>query len=114
MSFSQFASDLDPATQSLLNRGARLTEIMKQKQYRPYSMAEEVVSIYAGVNGYLDEITLDKIPVFEQKLQEVVKKEAPEILESITQTRELKEEIKEKLNVVLKVLIDEMSGSADK
>ena len=114
MSFSQFASDLDPATQSLLNRGARLTEIMKQKQYRPYSMAEEVVSIYAGVNGYLDEIALDKIPVFEQKLQEVVKKEAPEILESITQTRELKEEIKEKLNVVLKVLIDEMSGSADK
>lgn len=114
MSFSQFASDLDPATQSLLNRGARLTEIMKQKQYRPYSMAEEVVSIYAGVNGYLDEIALDKVPVFEQKLQETVKKDAPEILESITQTRELKDEVKEKLNAVLKVLIDEMTESTDK
>lgn len=114
MSFSQFASDLDAATQSLLNRGARLTEIMKQKQYRPYSMAQEVVSIYAGVNGHLDEIALDKISAFEQKLQETVASNYPEILESITQTRELKEETKEKLNTVLSVLVEEMSESKDK
>ena len=114
MSFSQFASDLDPATQSLLNRGARLTEIMKQKQYRPYSMAQEVVSIYAGVNGYLDEIAIDKIASFEQKLQEKVAKDYPEILNSITKTRELKDETKEKLNEVLRVLIAEIAESADK
>ncbi len=114
MSFSQFASDLDPATQSLLNRGARLTEIMKQKQYRPYSMAQEVVSIFAGVNGHLDTIALDKISAFEQKLQEKVAKDYPEILESITKTRELKDDVKEKLNEVLRVLIEETTGNNDK
>ena len=114
MSFSQFASDLDPATQSLLNRGARLTEIMKQKQYQPYSMAQEVVSIYAGVSGKLDEIALDKISLFEQKLQKKVAEEYPEILESITKTRELKDETKEKLNEVLRILVEEMSESASK
>ena len=114
MSFSQFASDLDPATQSLLNRGARLTEIMKQKQYQPYSMAQEVVSIYAGVSGELDEIALDKISLFEQKLQKKVAEEYPEILESITKTRELKDETKEKLNEVLRILVEEMSESASK
>ncbi len=114
MSFSQFASDLDPATQSLLNRGARLTEIMKQKQYRPYSMAQEVVSIFAGVNGHLDTIAIDKISEFEQKLQEKIAREYPEILESITKTRELKDDVKEKLNEVLRVLVEETAGNNDK
>ncbi len=114
MSFSQFASDLDPATQSLLNRGARLTEIMKQKQYRPYSMAQEVVSIFAGVNGHLDTIAIDKISAFEQKLQEKVASDYPEILESITKTRELKDDVKEKLNEVLRVLVEEAAGNNDK
>ncbi len=114
MSFSQFASDLDPATQSLLNRGARLTEIMKQKQYRPYSMAQEVVSIYAGVNGHLDEIALDKVALFEQSLQKKVAEDYPEILENITRTRELTDETKEKLNAVLALLVEEMAESANK
>ncbi len=114
MSFSQFASDLDPATQSLLNRGARLTEIMKQKQYRPYSMAQEVVSIFAGVNGHLDTIAINEISAFEQKLQERVAKDYPEILESITKTRELKDDIKEKLNTVLRALVEEVAGNNDK
>ncbi|MBO7244946.1 MAG: F0F1 ATP synthase subunit alpha [Alphaproteobacteria bacterium] len=104
MNFSQFASDLDPATQALLNRGSRLTEIMKQKQYHPYSMAEEVISIFAGVNGYLDKIPLDNISAFEEKLLKTVEKEHKEIIESILSTNDLTEETKEKLSSVLKDL----------
>lgn len=111
LSFSQFASDLDPATQSLLNRGARLTEIMKQKQYQPYSMAQEVVSIYAGVNGHLDEIALDKVSAFERRLQETVAKDHPEILTDITQTNDLTDQTKERLDTVIKMLTDEMGNT---
>ncbi len=113
MNFSQFASDLDPATQALLNRGSRLTEIMKQKQYQPYSMAEEVVSIFAGVNGYLDEVDIADVALFEQTLQERIKTKHPEILESITATNDLTDETKEKLANVAKTLADEM-GNAEK
>ena len=111
MNFSQFASDLDPATQALLNRGSRLTEIMKQKQYQPYSMPEEVISIFAGVNGYLDEIDLDKIALFESRLQEIIKTKHSDILESISSTNDLTEETKEKLSKVVKELADEMGNS---
>lgn len=111
MNFSQFASDLDPATQSLLNRGSRLTEIMKQKQYRPYSMAEEVVSIFAGVNGYLDTVQLSDISAFESKLHEVIEKEHPDIYESILKINDLTEETKSKLIEVLKVLSETMGKS---
>ena len=113
MNFSQFASDLDPATQALLNRGSRLTEIMKQKQYKPYSMAEEVVSIFAGVNGYLDAIELDKVSEFETRLQSVIAKDYPEILENITATNDLTDETRSQLEKVVKSLADEM-GNADK
>ncbi len=111
MNFSQFASDLDPATQSLLNRGSRLTEIMKQKQYHPYSMAEEVVSIFAGVNGYLDNIPLDQISSFEAKLHDVIEKEHPKIYEDITKTNDLTEETKEQLIQILKTLSKDMGKS---
>ena len=111
MNFSQFASDLDPATQSLLNRGSRLTEIMKQKQYHPYSMAEEVVSIFAGVNGYLDNIPLDQISSFETKLHEVIEKKYPKIYKNIMKTNDLTEETKEQLVQILKTLSEDMGKS---
>lgn len=110
LSFSQFASDLDPATQSLLNRGARLTEIMKQKQYRPYSMAQEVISIYAGVSGYLDEIPLDRVFDFESRLQEMISMNYPEILMDITKTNDFSDQTKERLDTVIKILIGEMGN----
>lgn len=97
LSFSQFASDLDPATQALLNRGARLTEIMKQKQYAPYTMAQEVVSIFLGVNGYLDKLELKDIAGYEQALQEKIKLEGSDILRDIETTKDLSEETKAKL-----------------
>ncbi len=66
--FAQFGSDLDAATQKLLNRGSRLTELLKQSQFSPLKMEEQVVSIYAGVNGYLDNLPVNKVRAFEDGL----------------------------------------------
>ena len=82
-SFSQFASDLDPATQKLLNRGARLTELLKQKQYNPMPVEEEVVSIFTGIRGYLDELPVNKIAAFEAEMLKQLKATVPSVLESI-------------------------------
>ncbi len=82
-SFSQFASDLDPATQKLLNRGARLTELLKQKQYHPMPVEEEVVSIFTGIRGYLDDLPVNKIAAFETEMLKQLKAAVPSVLESI-------------------------------
>ena len=66
--FAQFGSDLDEATQQLLNRGARLTELMKQAQYSPLTNAEIVCLIYAGTNGYLDKVDVNQVGAFETGL----------------------------------------------
>lgn len=97
LSFSQFASDLDPATQALLNRGARLTEIMKQKQYSPYTMAQEVVSFFAGANGYLDKLEVKDISAYEAALQEKIKLEGSDILRDIETTKDLDDSLKARL-----------------
>ncbi|MCQ2914412.1 MAG: F0F1 ATP synthase subunit alpha [Alphaproteobacteria bacterium] len=81
--FSQFASDLDPATQKLLSRGARLTELLKQKQYAPMPVEDEVVSIYAGIRGYLDEMPIEKIAGFEKEMLEGAHQSCPDVFESI-------------------------------
>ena len=81
--FAQFCSDLDASTQKLLNRGSKLTELLKQDQYSPMTVAEQVVIIYAGVKGYLDSIDTSEIRSFEKGLLDLVKTENPEIIESI-------------------------------
>src|ERR1700742_2442934 len=78
--FSQFASDLDPATQRLLARGARLTELLKQPQYKPMSTEDQVVVIYAGVRGYLDKLAINDIGRYEASLLSELKTKHPEIL----------------------------------
>ncbi len=101
LSFSQFASDLDPATQALLNRGARLTEIMKQPQYKPYEMPQEVLAIYVGVNGFLDQIALSDIAEYESKMQKEIMEKVPEIVEEIKNTKDLSDDVKSRLNEFL-------------
>ena len=71
--FAQFGSDLDASTQKLLNRGSKLTELLKQNQYSPMTIAEQVVSIFTGVNGYLDDLELNQIRDFEKDLYELIK-----------------------------------------
>ena len=110
LSFSQFASDLDPATQALLNRGSRLTEMMKQKQYMPLTMAQEVVSIFAGVNGYLDKVDVKDISRYEAELQEKIKIEGADIIGEIEKTKDLSEDNKERLHAFIKKFTDDFVG----
>jgi len=83
VSFSQLASDLDPATQKLLNRGLRLTEVLKQPQHQPLSLAEEVVRLLVGTKGYLDAVDVSVVPEFLDGLYAYVKERAEDVLESI-------------------------------
>ena len=89
--FAQFGSDLDASTQQLLNRGSKLTELLKQKQYTPMTVAEQVISVFCGVKGYLDDIELKDISDFESKIIERCKSDKPEIIESILSTGKLEE-----------------------
>ncbi|KAJ1547386.1 Alpha subunit of the F1 sector of mitochondrial F1F0 ATP synthase [Nowakowskiella sp. JEL0078] len=99
--FAQFGSDLDASTQFLLNRGARLTELLKQAQYKPLSVEHMVVSIYSGVNGFLDKIPVDKVTAFEAALIPYVQANAPEIFESIKKESKVSEEIEKKMKTIL-------------
>ena len=95
--FAQFGSDLDAATQKLLNRGAKLTELLKQNQYSPLTVAEQVISVFTGVRGYLDDIELTEIKKFETEILEKIKNEKNEILNSIQTTGKLEKETEESL-----------------
>ncbi len=95
--FAQFASDLDASTQRLLARGARLTELLKQGQYQPMPVEEQVVSIFAGVRGYLDRVATNDVVRFEQGLLAQVRSAGAEILSSIRDKREITPETEEKL-----------------
>ena len=81
--FAQFASDLDPATKRLLERGARLTQLLKQDQYKPLSAAEQVVVIFAGTRGYLDDIPVDDVTDFEEQLLENLRASGKSLLKDI-------------------------------
>ena len=89
--FSQFASDLDAATQQLLARGARLTELLKQAQNAPLSVAEQVISLYAGTKGYIDGVAIVDVNRFEASLLEQVRAENADLLKTINDTGELSE-----------------------
>ena len=102
--FAQFGSDLDASTQQLLNRGSKLTELLKQTQYSPMTVAEQVISVFCGVKGYLDDIELKEIANFENKIIEKCKSEKPEIIESILSSGKLEEDSEQKLVEVIKQL----------
>ncbi|MBM3484228.1 MAG: F0F1 ATP synthase subunit alpha [Alphaproteobacteria bacterium] len=99
--FAQFGSDLDAATQRLLNRGARLTELLKQNQFSPMSVEEQVVSIFAGVRGYLDNVPVDKITRFEQEFMGEIKARHAGILDSIRTSKEISADVEKQLQGVL-------------
>ncbi len=95
--FAQFASDLDPATKQLLNRGERLTELLKQPVYHPMPIEDQVVSIYAGVRGFLDQIKVSEVKDFETKALADIKSNHPEFLEEIRNTKVISDELDKKL-----------------
>ena len=95
--FAQFASDLDATTQALLARGARLTELLKQPQFKPVPVEEQVVAIFAGTRGYLDRIPVNQVGEFERRLLADLKTREPAIIEAIRTDREIKKETEAKL-----------------
>ncbi|QFR33693.1 F0F1 ATP synthase subunit alpha [Ancylobacter sp. TS-1] len=95
--FAQFGSDLDASTQKLLNRGARLTELLKQSQFAPLKVEEQVVVIYAGTNGYLDVLPVSKVREFEQGLLLFLRSKHADILDTIRTSKELSKDTTEKL-----------------
>ncbi len=99
--FSQFASDLDASTQRLLARGSRLTELLKQAQYSPLPVEEQVVSIFAGVNGYLDNIEISEIGRFEQSLLEEFRSKHGDVLSAIRDEGEISDDTEKKLNDII-------------
>ncbi|MCW5774712.1 MAG: F0F1 ATP synthase subunit alpha, partial [Rhodospirillaceae bacterium] len=100
--FAQFASDLDAATQKLLARGARLTELLKQDQYTPLPVEEQVVSIFAGVKGFLDNVNLRDVSRFEQLYLSAIRDKGGDILAAVRKDREIKKETEEKLTAFLR------------
>jgi F-type H+-transporting ATPase subunit alpha len=99
--FAQFGSDLDAATQRLLNRGARLTELLKQPQFSPLKMEEQVVVIWAGTNGYLDPLPVSKVREFEEGLLSLMRSKHTDILNTIRDTGDLSDETAAKLKAVV-------------
>jgi len=99
--FAQFGSDLDASTQKLLNRGSKLTELLKQDQYSPMPVAQQVIAIFSGVRGFFDDIELNNIKDMEKQIYEEIKSSNPEIIDSINNTGKLEEEIDKKLTQVI-------------
>ena len=100
--FAQFGSDLDASTQALLNRGARLTELLKQPQYSPLTNAEQVIVIYAGTKGYLDKIDVKEVTSFEKNLVNYLRSEGKSLVEELTTNdRKIEGEIESKIKSLL-------------
>ncbi|WP_425407548.1 F0F1 ATP synthase subunit alpha [Hwanghaeella sp.] len=99
--FAQFASDLDASTQRLLARGARLTELLKQPQYQPLKVSEQVVSIYAGTKGYLDKVAVADVGRFEKTLLDHMRSEYADVMNEIDNSGQLSEEAEEKIKGAL-------------
>ena len=99
--FAQFASDLDASTQRLLARGARLTEVLKQGQFQPLSVGEQVASIYAGVRGYLDGIAAGDVVRFEEQMLSSLRENGKDIMDTINSTGELNDDTDKKLGEFL-------------
>ncbi len=99
--FAQFGSELDQATQRTLARGERMVATLNQPQYSPWPMEEQVVAIFAGINGYLDGVPVPQVPRFQDELREHMRTEKS-ILDAIREQKEISDELEEKLNAELK------------
>jgi F-type H+-transporting ATPase subunit alpha len=99
--FAQFGSDLDPATRARLDRGQRATEVLKQPEYEPLSMAEEVQILYALGHGYLDDVPVDRIGEFQRELRRFMSASHPEIAQAITDKKALDDDLERQLGSAL-------------
>ena len=100
--FAQFGSDLDKATQAQLARGERLVEVLKQDQYSPLPFSKQILIIYAGTNGHLDDLPVEQVRPFEKALYEYVDTMSPGLFENIMKKKALDEQLKAEMNKILK------------
>jgi proton translocating ATP synthase F1 alpha subunit len=110
-SFSQFASDLDSASKNLISRGDRLTELLKQPQYSPVVLEEQVIGIYLGVNGYLDVLEVSQVSAFEKYVLNRIRNEQPSLLSSIREKETITAESDETLKTVLTIYMENFKAS---
>ena len=99
--FAQFGSDLDAATQKLLNRGSKLTELLKQNQYSPMTVGEQVIAVFSGVKGFLDDVDLSKIKNLEKEIYNEIKSSNSKIIDDINSTGKLEEENEKQLTSII-------------
>lgn len=108
--FAQFGSDLDAATQQLLNRGVRLTELLKQGQYVPMAIEEQVAVIYCGVRGHLDKMDPAKITTFEREFLAHIKANEVELLKKIALEGKISEDVDAKLKSIVASFLSTFTG----
>jgi len=110
--FSQFASDLDAATQAQLARGKRLRELLKQSQFSPLNLAEQVAVVYAGVKGLIDAVPVDQVTVFARELREYLKSQKPEYISKVQTDKVLSEESEAILKDAIKEVVSSITAGA--
>ena len=110
--FSQFASDLDEATQQQLERGKRLRELLKQAQFAPLNLAEQVAVVYAGVKGLIDEVPVDQVTQFASELREYLKTSKPDYISKVLSEKKLSDEIESVLKESITEVKNTMLASA--
>ena len=103
LAFTQFGSDLDPITKATIDKGARLTELLKQGQYSPLTMPYQVISLYAGKNGFLTEISVEDIKQYEEELHQFIKSQHADIIERIDTNKALDEALDNDIKKALEV-----------
>jgi F-type H+-transporting ATPase subunit alpha len=108
--FAQFGSDLDKATQAQLNRGARLVEILKQPQYEPLPVERQIAIVFAGTNGYLDNIAVSDVPTFETELYSFIASRHSELFRGIAEKKQLDDQLKASLDGAVKQFAAEFAS----
>jgi F-type H+-transporting ATPase subunit alpha len=109
--FAKFGSDLDKSTQQTLRRGSHLVELLKQGQYAPMSVEKQVVSMFTGTNGYLDELPLADVQRFEKEFLEMMEMKHADILLAIAETKELSKDTEAKLHSIAKEFVQKFKGT---
>ena len=110
--FAKFGSDLDKSTQQSLRRGSRLVELLKQGQYVPMPIEKQVVSIFLGTNGYLDQVRLEDVARYEEQFLELMDMKYADVLKAIAQSKEISKEAEQKLHTIAKEFASRFSGAA--
>jgi F-type H+-transporting ATPase subunit alpha len=110
--FAQFGSELDQATQSALNRGEKMVATLNQPQYQPWPMEEQAVALYAGVNGYLDDVPTDDVPRFQDELRELLRADGS-VYKPIRESGDLADDVAEQLNAEIEKLKSRFQASSE-